>query len=497
MQYDVEGNIFVGDNGELFVLKPYQTLKNKNYTLKQVFEAAAAYPELDVAATKVLSHEIPPRQVNIDKDNYINELNKPLPNIQVSADKVLLNSFPHISDDFISDFAKKAGLHFRRIDIYNHAEFNEKTQKVEYKNQQGKNVDIPSLGLFCDNEIQIMNEIISLNREDYYAAQRNEQAIRALEKNDPELTYWDAKEKVLATKSLKEQKLYQVYERAMQKENRVKRTILHEIKHFKNNFLIESRQYKEGYKNLSVNNLFNRCIDDERSASFEELLYQMNTYLEQEKYDDFSMFGEDAKTLVQNLKHINAKKDITDAEKKNKIVKFLTNYPKLMSFNYIQWNDFLAGYSDDFGRIVKEDVERLPYLRETEQNNEEYFKQRSIIYSYRVYNPETKKYEYQDLSQSLYGKIDGKSMPLDVREHPEVLSEYVNVDKVFQQKIAEMNKLLKFKRTRESLDFKRFDKNLLIGGKRLFESRFRRSTATKKADYVQQKVYDVSTNLTM
>ena len=287
----------------MFVLKPYQTLKNKNYTLKRVFEAAAAYPELDVAATKVLSHEIPPRQVNIDKDNYINELNKPLPNIQVSADKVLLNSFPHISDDFISDFAKKAGLHFRRID--------------------GKNVDIPSLGLFCDNEIQIMNEIISLNKDDYLAAQKNEQAIRALEKNDPELTYWDAKEKVLATKSLKEQKLYQVYERAMQKENRVKRTILHEIKHFKNNFLIESRQYKSDSKNLSVNNLFNRCIDDERSASFEELISQINEYLEQEKYNDFSMFGEDAKTLVQTLKHINNKKDLTDEEKRKKIINII------------------------------------------------------------------------------------------------------------------------------------------------------------------------------
>ena len=209
------------------------------------------------------------------------------------------------------------------------------------------------------------------------------------------------------------------------------------------------------------------------------------------------MFGEDAKTLVQTLKHINNKKDLTDEEKRKKIIKFTTNYPKLMSFNCIQWNDFLDGYVNDFVSIVKEDIEKLPYLRETEQNNEEYFKQRSIIYSYRVYNPETKKYEYKDLSQILYGRCDGKSNPVDVREHPEVLAEYVDVEKVFQTDIAEMNKLLKLRRVRDSLTYKQFNKKLLIGGKKLFETRFRRSIASQKANYVQQKVYDVSTNLTM
>ena len=497
MQYDTEGNIFVGNNGELFVLKPYQTLKNKSYALKQVLGAPAVYPEIDISATKALSLEIPPRRVNLDRDNYLNELNKPLPNIQIGADKVLFNSFPHISDEFISEFAQKAGLQFRRQDVYNHAEFDENTKKIKYTDLKGKPVDIDAQGLSYDNCIWITNEIISLNKNDYLAAQKNEQAIRDLEKANPLLTYWEAKDQVLAKRSLKEQKLYNVYERALMKEHEVKRTILHEIKHFKNNFLIESRQYKEGYKNLSVKNLFNRCIDDERSASFEELIYSINTYLEQEKYEDYSMFGAPAQSLVQYLKRINAKKELTDEEKKQKIVKYFTNLPKLMSFEYIQWNDELPKYIEDFGGIVKEEAERLPYLKETEQNNEEYFQQRSIMYSYRIYNPETKKYDYHDLSQQIYGQVETDEKLVNVCEHPEVLSEYINVDKVFQKDIAEINKLLKLKRVRESLDFKKFDKTLLARGKNLSQRWFQRSIARIKADYVTQKVYVQSGGLTL
>lgn len=497
MQYDTEGNIFVGNNGELFVLKPYQTLKNKSYALKQVLGAPAVYPEIDISATKALSLEIPPRRVNLDRDNYLNELNKPLPNIQIGADKVLFNSFPHISDEFISEFAQKAGLQFRRQDVYNHAEFDENTKKIKYTDLKGKPVDVEAQGLSYDNCIWITNEIISLNKNDYLAAQKNEQAIRDLEKANPLLTYWEAKDQVLAKRSLKEQKLYNVYERALMKEHEVKRTILHEIKHFKNNFLIESRQYKEGYKNLSVKNLFNRCIDDERSASFEELIYSINTYLEQEKYEDYSMFGAPAQSLVQYLKKINAKKELTDEEKKQKIVKYFTNLPKLMSFEYIQWNDELPKYIEDFGGIVKEEAERLPYLKETEQNNEEYFQQRSIMYSYRIYNPETKKYDYHDLSQQIYGQVETDEKLVNVCEHPEVLSEYINVDKVFQKDIAEINKLLKLKRVRESLDFKKFDKTLLARGKNLSQRWFQRSIARRKADYVTQKVYVQSGGLTL
>lgn len=489
MQYDVDGNIFVGTNGELFVLKPYQALKNKNYALKQVLTTPAGYPEIDISSTKALSLEIPPRRVNLDRDNYLNELNKPLPNIQLGADKVLFNSFPHISDEFISEFAQKAGLQFRRQDVYNHAEFDDATQNIKYTNQEGKPVNIDAQGLSYENCIWITNEIISLNKNDYLTAQKNEKEIRDLEKANPLLTYWDAKDQVLAQKSLKEQKLYNVYERALMKDNEVKRTILHEIKHFKTKFLLESRQYKKGSKNLSVKNLFNLCIDDERSASFEELIYSINTYLEQEKYEDYSMFGAPAKSLVQYLKKINAKKELTDEEKKQKIVKYFSNLPRLMSFTYIQWNDELPKYIEDFSGIVKEEAEQLPYLKETEQNNEEYFQQRSIIYSYRIYNPETKKYDYHDLSQQLYGQVERDEKLVNVCEHPEVLSEYINVDKVFQKEIAEINKLLKLKRVRESLDFKKFDKSLLPRGQNLSHRWFQRSIARRKADHVSQAVY--------
>lgn len=55
--------------------------------------------------------------------------------------------------------------------------------------------------------------------------------------------------------------------------------------------------------------------------------------------------------------------------------------------------------------------------------------------------------------------------------------------------IAEINKLLKLKRVRESLDFKKFDKSLLPRGQNLSHRWFQRSIARRKADHVSQAVY--------
>lgn len=489
MKYEQEGNVFVGHNGELFVLKNYQKIREKDYELNKVLLFPTKFPELDITSTQILAQEIPPRHINLDKDEYINELNKPFPNIKIGSDKVLLNNFPKISDEFISEFAQKAGLQFYREDVYNHAQFNEKTQEIDYTDEEGQAVDLPNLGFFLDNEITIVNEIISLNKEDYETAQKNEAAIKALEEAEPELTYWEAKEKIFSQLSLKEQKLYDVYERGKNKEHEIKKTLLHEIKHFKNNFLLESRQYKDDYKNLSVKNLFNRCIDDERSATFEEILYEINTYLEQGKNNDYSMFSQESKFIVKKLKSINNQEEKSTEAKREEIIKFLTNSAKLMSLNYIQWTKHLEEYAEEFNNIVREDVEKLPYLRETETANEEYFKQRSIIYSYRVYNPATKKHEYQDLSQTLYGQNRKNKERTDVRAHPEVLSDYINVDKEFQKEINDINKQLKFKRVREALAYKNFDKAILGRGKKLSKQWFHQSSANQKAQYIKQRVY--------
>ena len=240
---------------------------------------------------------------------------------------------------------------------------------------------------------------------------------------------------------------------------------------------------------MSIKNLFNRCIDDERSATFEEMLYEVNTYLEQGKDDDYSMFSEDSQFIVKKLKNINNQNNISKEEKKKKLHNVLTNSAKLMSLNYIQWNSVFKNYLEDFNNIVREDVEKMPYLRETETANEEYFKQRSIIYSYRVYNPETKKYEYQDLSQTLYGQNRKNKERTDVRAHPEVLSDYINVDKEFQKEINDINKILKLKRVRESLSYKKFDKGILYQGKKLSKQWFRKSYASQKAEYLKKEVY--------
>lgn len=142
---------------------------------------------------------------------------------------------------------------------------------------------------------------------------------------------------------------------------------MHELKHFKNNLLLESRSYKESAKNLTLENIFNKDIDDERSATFEETLYALNTYLQQENYRDFSMFAENDRLLVSALKTKLAKPDISEQEKEQNIRSLATDYPKLMNLNYILWNNEAEDYRESLAGIALEDAEKQPLFKETEK----------------------------------------------------------------------------------------------------------------------------------
>ena len=50
-EYMQDGNLFVGENGEIFMLKDYQRIKDKDYRLQDVLTSPGKFPELDIPAT--------------------------------------------------------------------------------------------------------------------------------------------------------------------------------------------------------------------------------------------------------------------------------------------------------------------------------------------------------------------------------------------------------------------------------------------------------------
>ena len=254
--------------------------------------------------------------------------------------------------------------------------------------------------------------------------------------------------------------------------------------------LLESRSYKESAKNLTLENIFNKDIDDERSATFEETLYALNTYLQQENYRDFSMFAENDRLLVSALKTKLAKPDISEQEKEQNIRSLATDYPKLMNLNYILWNNEAEDYRESLAGIALEDAEKQPLFKETEKNNEEYLQLRSIMFSYRVYNPESKSFTCLDLSRELktLGK-DGKQKLVNVRENPEILKNFINVSAFFRQEIADINKKMKTRKLRSQMYCRNIDKALIARARELSRKHFRQSAALSKHDYVKQHVY--------
>lgn len=498
LEYLRDDNLLIGVNGEIFVLKyGHKAPAGKDYALNNILKHPAQYPELDIPATKTILSEVPPRKINIDRDAFVNELNRPLPQFTDTPDKKYFNSFPEISDDFIANFAQKTGLSFCRKDVYSHARYNEKTGAVEYTDAKGNPVETPSLGLYCEHKITIFNEIISMSLQDYQMVTQIDAQIMAKEKENPAKNYWDLRDEILENKSPKEKAMFKVFQSMKEKDVNVKKTILHELKHFKTNFLLESRQYKNNSKNLEVANIFAKNIEDERSASFEETMFSVNTYLENGNYDDFSMFNEDDKLIVLMLKKYRNSTKLSAETKQEKIFSFLGNHPKLLASSFSTWNDKLDDYKDDITTLSSQDAKKQPCLKATEKNDEEYRILRSIMYSYKVFDPRQKKYEYKDLSKEIMVLENGNPVIRDTSQNLEPLKSFINIPAVFRDEIAKISKERKVKEINFKLDSKNVPSYLLSKAKNLSRKHFHRTSCPQKTDYVTTHVLHQAAVTTM
>lgn len=485
--YLCDGNLFIGENGQIFVLKDFYRRKNeKNYNLEHILKQPSLYPELDINLTKLMMREVPERKVNPDRSRFVNQLNKPFPELKNTENEVYINNFPEIGDDLINEFVQKAGLEFYRKDIVSRVKFNPQNGKIDYLDPKtGKPTDLPAQGIFDENKITMYNEIVLFSKEDYNSVLALDEEIKKQEKMTPEKTIWDVRDTVLANKSAKEKALYKVYERMQTKETSVKKALWHEIRHFKSNLLIEARLLKENSLNLTLKNLFAKNIDDERSAFFEETAYSINTYLEKGNYTNFSMFGEADKLIVGMLKKYQYNPKLSDEEKQEKTFRFLTDYPKLMSITYTLWNNDLNDYKDDIAGISREDAFKQPLSRETEKDNSEYKLMRSLMYSYKMFNPYSKKYEQRDLSQKMMIMQNGKSELCDVSQNMEKLNGFLNIAETFKTEINEISKALKLSQLTSMLTLKKMPKDMVKRARQLAKNRFSQSSASSHFTFVQ------------
>ncbi|MBQ9270929.1 MAG: hypothetical protein IJ218_01515 [Alphaproteobacteria bacterium] len=199
--------------------------------------------------------------------------------------------------------------------------------------------------------------------------------------------------------------------------------LAHELKHVKNSIFYGGISLKNDYKRLSAENYYRLAVEDERSAYLEQLVHDVNKYLQNGDMNDYSMFDEENDFFVNHLKSLR-----TDAEK----LAYSTNWPRLVAEKI---NDFeirhrsyydngQAGlaprYDADGDNLNRQFLIETKYLintaplnAEIDADGSEFKKIRSLYYNYQIYNPQTRQMEQVNLSRYFTSKSE-VSIPPDI-----------------------------------------------------------------------------------
>ncbi len=170
---------------------------------------------------------------------------------------------------------------------------------------------------------------------------------------------------------------------------------IHEFHHLRNKVLVENRSLHPKSLALNAADLYNIQVEDERSASLAVTIFRLSRYWKNKSWNEllskepcFEVLKDRPQEVRENLLKnmefvVNLKlKHWTENELERHYPKFVSNLPLIEARNSI---------------AKGEDVERR-----------EYFRQRSVMYSFYIYNPDSGKFELRNLSR--YIKID---IPVD------------------------------------------------------------------------------------
>jgi len=168
-------------------------------------------------------------------------------------------------------------------------------------------------------------------------------------------------------------------------------SFIHEFHHIRNKIVLENHRLRPGSRALSAKNLYFILVEDERSAAFAATINRINTYFENGNWNE-----------LLSLEPCFAVLDGRNAEMRDKLLKnmeFILN-AKLQYWNEHEWPNYLKKF-----------MARLPQLeaqnslaKGEDLDGREYLRQRSVMYSFYIYNPEKKKYFIQNLSK--YIKVE-------------------------------------------------------------------------------------------
>lgn len=379
-------------NGSIIALKGNPILSDEDLEQYQKpLSEVLKYKGVDLANSLMLSIEVPQRCINLENSVFTNNLNCPFQTPVIAKGEILVNNFKNIADEIIPPFASKIGIQIKRADHIYRVSYNETENCIDYFNQQGEEEEGVGCAHVIGNEITINNEVLIYSEKDYSLIRSSEQKVleRMHQQNAEPISRTEAEELTLDELPDKEYFLFKIFLENHKRNAEIPKSLIHEIKHIRTAFSLENRSQKINTKRLQIADMLRCEIDDEKTAGLEETFSSINTYLEKGDYKDYSAFGESEKWLVSLISN---KSPI-------EINEILGNHKAIVKAAGYLWNKKrFPEYKQQVEKVGLYNIRRAPLSPSEDKDRSEYILRHSMMYSFSLFNPQTKKYEQKDLS---------------------------------------------------------------------------------------------------
>ncbi len=369
------------------------------------------FTDLNNYLTYFLNHELPP-QTFPDTKPFRNDLSHlpDFPQVEKIGDYVALFDYKPVPDNEIPPMMKKLNYTieadirdmYLELDQDGNLDYFDKDRKIINKND-----DYLGGSAYADSESLLMNFKMPrylFKKEDF----KKYLDIKNKIKNNPDY---------LKTLPYREQNLYLIISQAHAKQKHKHSAFIHECKHFKNHFLRDRRQIKEGTPKLSCEDIYRINVEDERSAEVAVLIEAVNNYFKNNNDD-----------LLNTVRHDNPWLDnLLKGKTTEEIKSILSDHTLLINSSIKNWNkNYTAQYNMQFENLCLQHAQSYT-SRPDDVNHEEYNRQRSLFYSFEVYNPQT---ETKDLSKLITVDVDINEESREIieksQERRKIASETIN-----------------------------------------------------------------------
>lgn len=399
-----------------------QTLNYNEFRSNMISSPAISF---DAANTNFLRREISGYHYRKNRADFSNGMST----IPVAAPDTL-SPYSALNDDFFPEMIKNLGFKINPVD---------KTYEMRYDAANGvfvaqNFVKTTATVTVSERKLDIVRNHFHFLPEDYRRLRQLQDSYRTAKQTNRGLTEEKYAQNVLTDK--KDRALFWFYSQQKKNASHLGTTIAHELKHIENDVFEDGLSLKKNSKRQTVENMYRIAVENERSAYLRELVQNINTYLQNGRYGDFSMFHNNNVDFVNKLKRLRSQ---------DERIAYATNWPQMLaekmndfeihhrkSYDYGPENVVLTDADKDrdgdsklrqFLQTTKSYVKNAPLNSEEDTDGTEFRKLRSLFYNYKIYNPTTHRMEDVNLAQYITPDLEVK---IDDRIRREIIEPQQN-----------------------------------------------------------------------